>query len=207
MKQGRFIVIEGGDGSGKSSAVSWLKTELTDLPVLFTREPGGTDAAEEIRDVIVKNRAEPLEVRTQLFLFEAARTEHVEKKIVPALAAGTHVVCDRFSASSYAYQVIAGNAEHLKDFFLSVDDVARAGLEPDLTILLDVDPEVGLRRKHISGEELNTFDTKELAFYHAVRRGVKEYLAEKPHVIIDAGQTREQVREEVKRVILKTIQS
>ncbi|MEK7613410.1 MAG: dTMP kinase [Patescibacteria group bacterium] len=203
MKKGVFIAIEGGDGSGKSSAVQWLKQELGEEKFLFTREPGGIDSAEEIRNVLVKHREQDLEVLTQLFLFEAGRTEHVTKKIRPALESGMHVITDRFSASSYAYQVVAGGAPHLKSFFEDADQRARGGLLPDLTIFLDVAPEIGIARKSSSGDELNTFDTKELAFYTNVRNGVKEYLADKPHVTINAEQSQENVRGAIKKEILK----
>lgn len=203
MNKGVFIAIEGGDGSGKSSVVAWLKQELGEEKFLFTREPGGTDAAEEIREVLVKHREQDLEVLTQLFLFEAGRTEHVVKKIRPALESGRHVVTDRFSASSFAYQVVAGGAPHLKAFFEMADALARGGLTPDLTLFLDVSPEVGLARKGTSGDALNTFDKKDMAFYVNVRRGVKEYLADKPHVIIDAEKPQQNVREEIKKIILE----
>jgi len=203
MKKGVFITIEGGDGSGKSSAIEWLKQEIGEERFLFTREPGGTEAAEEIRNVLVKHRDQNLEVLTQLFLFEAGRTEHVSKKIRPALDAGIHVISDRFSASSYAYQIVAGNAPHLKSFFEEADALARAGLTPDLTLFLDVDPQVGLARKGASGDALNTFDRKEMDFYVNVRHGVKEYLVDKPHVIIDAEKPQQEVREEIKKIILE----
>lgn len=205
--RGKFIVIEGGDGSGKSSAVSWLKDELKGEPILFTREPGGTEAAEEIRDMLVKKREEPLDVFTELLLFEAARREHAMKKIAPALEAGTHVVCDRFSASTYAYQIVAGGASDYERLFHMLDAFARGSATPDFTIYLDVDPEVGIARKHSSGDELNVFDEKELAFYTAVRDGIKRYIKDVPHAIIDASAPQQEVREAVKGAIIAQLNS
>ncbi|XKT74578.1 MAG: dTMP kinase [Patescibacteria group bacterium UBA2163] len=204
--KGKFIVLEGGEGAGKSSAISWLKDELSAEHILFTREPGGTFNAEEIREVILKHRDDDLDSLTQILLFEAARREHVLNKVIPALKEGTHVICDRFSASTYAYQIIAGGSDAYKDFFLRVDALAVDGAIPDHTILLDVDPEIGIARRNGAAEDNNVFDDKKLEFHQNVRIGMKEYLAERPHTIIDAGQTQDEVREAVKHVIMKEIQ-
>jgi len=206
MKRGMFIVIEGGDGSGKSSAVSWLKDELKGGNIVFTREPGGTEAGEKIRETLVKKRDEDLGILTQILLFEASRHEHMVKKVIPALERGTHVICDRFSGSTYAYQICAGGGRAYEELFLTLDAAARTEVEPDATIYLDVDPAEGLKRKHASGDELNTFDEKELEFYTIVREGIRTYLKTRPHTIIDAGKPQSEVREEVKRAILSYIQ-
>lgn len=198
-------MLEGGEGSGKSSAVSYLRDELPAEQFLFTREPGGTENAEEIRGIILRTRPEPLDTLSQLLLFEAARREHVSKTILPALERGFNVICDRFSASTYAYQIIAGDGGAYKDFFLEVDALARASTVPDHTIFLDIDPAVGLARKTDSGEHLNVFDEKDLAFHRSVRAGIREYLENKSHTVIDAGQSQPEVREEVKQVILSLI--
>ena len=193
---GRFVVIEGGEGAGKSSLVATLKSRLP-YTYVFTREPGGTDAAEELRNTIVAKRAAPLDVLTQILLFAAARREHMQKVVLPALARGQHVICDRFSASTYAYQVVAGAGAAYKDFFNIVDDLVRAGTEPGLWVFLDIEPAIGLARKSSSGDVLNAFDEKDLAFHEAVRRGMKEYLAPRRHVVIDASKSKEEVLKEV----------
>lgn len=199
---GKFIVLEGGEGSGKTSAVSWLKDELPAAQFLFTREPGGTENAEEIREVVLKNRSEQLDTFTQILLFEAARREHVSKKIIPALESGTHVICDRFSSSTYAYQIIAGAGAEYEKIFLDIDRAARNGLEPDLTIFLDIEPKVGVARKVSSDEDLNVFDTQNLSFHEKVRSGIQAYLQKRNHVIIDAGKTQSEVREAIKETIV-----
>lgn len=203
-KRGKFIVFEGGDGSGKSSAVSWLKEELKDRDVLFTREPGGTDFAEEIRDTLVKKRKVDLDVLTQILLFEAGRREHMVTKIIPALERGTHVICDRFSASTYGYQIAGEPAPEYQELFFTIDEAVRRGIAPDLTFFLDVDPAVGIARKKKSGDPLNTFDVKEPDFYVRVREGIMAYLKEKSHVVIDANKPIDNVREEIISA-LKTI--
>lgn len=203
MGKGKFIVIEGGEGSGKSSAVAWLKSKFPENSLVFTREPGGTEAAEEIRAVLIKKRSEHLDVLTQIALFAAARREHMRTKVIPALKVGKHVICDRFSASTYAYQIVAGNGAEHKKFFEIVDTAARDGIEPDLTVFLDVDPTIGLARKSSSGDELNVFDERELSFHEAVRRGMKEYLTTRPHTVVDASQSQQQVREAVYDAVKK----
>ncbi len=199
------MVIEGGEGSGKSSAVSWLKTELGEENIVFTREPGGTENAEEIRELILKKRGDPLDVLTQLLLFEAVRREHVLKKIAPALASGKHVVCDRFSASTFAYQIVAGAGSAYEEFFLATDTLVKGDIEPAHTIFLDVTPEVGLARRANSGEALNVFDEKSVAFHRSVADGIRRYLAARPHTVIDADQGQQEVRDGVKRVILSVL--
>ncbi len=202
MKRGLFIVLEGGEGSGKSSVVSWLKDELPKNDFLFTREPGGVENAEEIREVVLKNRQEQLNTFTQILLFEAARHEHVSKKIIPALEAGRHVVCDRFSSSTYAYQIIAGAGAEYEKLFLEIDRTARNGLEPDLTVFLDVDPAVGLQRKVSSHDPLDVFDQQDISFHEKVREGIKSYLQKRNHTIIDAGKAQNEVREAIKEAVL-----
>lgn len=205
MARGKFIVLEGGEGSGKSSAVSWLKSELSEDDFVFTREPGGTPNAEEIRNTIISHREDELDTLTHLLLFEAARREHVLKKITPALKSGKHVICDRFSASTYAYQIIAGEHEELREFFLSTDALVRNNIDPDIIIFLDIDPRIGMERKNSSGERLNVFDEKDIEFHDKVRRGLQEYTKDRPSVTIDASKTQQEVRDAVKRAILETI--
>jgi len=200
--RGKFIVLEGGEGAGKSSTIAWLKGKLPKGKFIFTREPGGTKNAEEIREIIVAKREDELDTLTLLLLFEAARREHVLKTITPALEAGKHVVCDRFSASTYAYQIVAGEHEDLKKFFLEIDDLVCDDVVPDHTLFLDLDPNIGIARKSESGDRLNVFDEKALVFHESVRTGMTEYLAGVPHTIIDAGKPQEEVRERIKEVIL-----
>lgn len=201
MKKGLFIVLEGGEGSGKSSAVQWLKEQLSSEEFLFTREPGGVENAEEIREVVLKKRESPLDTLTHLLLFEAARREHVVKKILPTLAKGTHVICDRFSASTYGYQIVAGEGGSYEALFKTIDDTVREGHQPDLTIFLDLDPAVGIARKVGSNEALNAFDEQELAFHEQVRFGIRSYIQNINHRVVDASKTREEVRSEIQSII------
>lgn len=206
MNWGKFIVLEGGDGAGKSTAAAWLAEEFKTANIVFTREPGGTDSAEEIRETLVRKRGEELDVFTELLLFEAARREHVTKKIIPALESGAHVICDRFSAATYGYQIVAGKGQEYETLFFLLDEKARAGREPDLTVYLEVDPEIGIARKRGSGDALNIFDEKQTTFHERVNEGIRRYLRERPHIIIDANKSQEEVRMEVKRAILSYIE-
>lgn len=206
MMRGKFITLEGGDGSGKTTTATWLKGELKDRGILFTREPGGTESAEEIRHILIKKRDEELDVLTQILLFEAGRREHVMKTIIPALEAGRHVVSERFSASTYGYQIIAGEGARYEKLYLAIDAEARNRIEPDLVIFLDVEPEIGLTRKRLLGGEPDTFEEKELMFHTKVRSGIRNYVQDTVHVTIDSTNAgAEKVREAVKHAILSCI--
>ena len=199
---GKFIIIEGGDGSGKSSVIEFLEERLTE-DTLFTREPGGTPAAEDMRKVILGKYETPLDAFTLMLLLTASRREHTVKIIKPALAAGRHVLSSRYSASTYAYQVVAGGVS--KEFFMTLDPLSRDGLEPDLWIFLDLDPAVGLARKKGYKAELDHFERQALPFHEAVRAGTKEYISSRPHAIIDAGRSKEEVFATVYDVIKKVL--
>ncbi len=190
--RGRFIVLEGGEGSGKSRLQRALMERLTadGYRIEARREPGGTPLGERIRELI---NADALgDDVAELLLFEAARAHLVERAIRPALAAGTHVLCDRFTASSVAYQSFG----RLLDRALveQANAIATRGLEPDLTLLLDVPPSVGLARRQ-EGGSITHFDMLPLGFHERVRDGYVELARESGGSwrIIDAGRPFEAV--------------
>ena len=117
MKRGKFIVLEGGDGTGKSACKAYLQEKLAGRKIIFTHEPGGTEIGQEIREVLLKPRSGPFDPLTELLLFTASRAQHLSQLIGPALARGQSVVCDRFAAASFAYQICAGNRRGLESFF------------------------------------------------------------------------------------------
>lgn len=195
-KRGKFIVIEGGDGSGKSSVMVYLKEMLARERVVFTHEAGGTPAGSEIRGVILGHECAP---ETELLLFSADRAHHLDTLIRPALAKGTHVVCDRFSASTYAYQVHGGPAS-IKKLFATVDDVVVGRTEPDLYIYLDVSPKIARARMQKRGR-VDRIEIRPEAFHTKVRKGYHSYLASRPHVVIDAAEEIEVVRRAVESVV------
>ncbi len=164
---GKLIVLEGGEGSGKSRLQRALAERLTanGLRVVTTREPGGTPLGERIRDILLADRSvdDPL---AELLLFEAARAHLVQEIVRPSLAAGAIVLCDRFAASSVAYQSVGRGLP--RDVVERANAIATDGLTPDLTLLLDLPVEQGLARRAAGGGE-NAFDREDIAFHQRVR--------------------------------------
>lgn len=195
---GVFITLEGGEGSGKSTQAqllkSWFAEAFPGREILVTREPGGTEQAEEIRAILVNGATDKLSVQAEALLMIAARTEHVQKIIQPALRRDAIVICDRFSDSTLVYQGLA----HDKDITLlrSIHQFGFGDLRPDLTFVLDLPPEQGLKRAEARVQVQNTesrFEEKGLAFHSRVRDGFIELAAQEPDriVIIDASGTPE----------------
>ncbi len=183
-----FITLEGTEGCGKTSQVAPLAEylRLQGWDVLTTREPGGTPIGEQIRDVLHSLDNTEMHARTEILLFQAARAQHVEQVIRPHLERGGVVMCDRYADSTVAYQGY-GRAQPLEPLRALVD-YATGGLKPDLTLLLDLDVEVGLRRR-AKGGEWNRLDALEVAFYQRVRQGYFELVRAEPErwVVIDAS--------------------
>ena len=205
---GLFITLEGGEGSGKSTQARLLKRWLSDVfpgrEILVTREPGGTEQAEEIRAILVNGAADKLSVQTEALLMIAARTEHVQKIIQPALFRDAIVICDRFSDSTLVYQGLAQGKDI--DLLRSIHEFGFSDLRPDLTFVLDVSPEQGLKRAEDRLQLNNAesrFEDKGLAFHRRVRDGFIELAAQDPQrfVIIDASGTAEQTDEQVRQQI------
>lgn len=189
----RFIVFEGGEGSGKSTASAAVAERLraAGVSVVHTREPGGTRAGELVRGLL----HEPLTPWAELFAFLVARAQLVEEVIRPALARGETVICDRFSPSTFAYQVHArGLDEHQ---VRTANAIATGGLEPDLVVYLDIDPEIGLRRKHGETEAIRT-GLEGLAFHRKVREGYLVQATADPArwLVIDATRPPDEVAEQ-----------
>lgn len=172
MRGGIFITIEGGEGAGKTTLIQALaqKARATGNEVMITREPGGIPIAEAIRAVILEKENTAMDARTEALLYAAARRQHLVEKVIPALQKGLIVLCDRFVDSSLAYQ---GHARGLGfDEVWEINRFATEGCMPDLTLYLDIDPEVGLARIGQNGErEVNRLDLESLAFHRRVREG------------------------------------
>ena len=195
-----FIVFEGGEGSGKSTAAAALAQALRARghEVLLTREPGSTPAGELVRALL----HEPLVPWAEAFAFLAARAQLVAEVIRPALDRGVVVVCDRFSASTFAYQGYARGLD--LGTLRTANNAATLGLEPALTVLLDIDPEIGLRRKLGEAEAIRT-GLETLEFHRRVRAGYHALMAEAPSgswVKIDATLPAADVAEAVQRAVL-----
>lgn len=187
-----FITFEGPEGSGKSTQIRWLAAalEARNLPVLSTREPGGTTIGNAIRAILLDPARTEMSPRAETLLFNAARAQIVDQIIRPALAVGTVVLCDRYADSTLAYQGY-GHGQELEPL-RRLGDYATVGLKPDLTIFLDIDVQEGLRRKQSGGaEEWNRMEEKALAFHQAVRRGYLQLAADEPDrwLVVDAAQS------------------
>lgn len=208
-KQGLFVTFEGGEGTGKSTQIRMLADRLRrrGVDVLVTREPGGSPGAEAVRHVILSGAAEEYGTRMEAILFAAARNDHVEEIIRPALASGAVVLCDRFMDSSRVYQGITGNLE--PGFVQNLERVAVNGVIPDCTIILDVPASEGLRRARLrSGEgeqatEPDRFEKEELDT-HEKRREAFLDIAEADPLrcrVVDAAGAAEGIAEKVFAII------
>jgi dTMP kinase len=199
-----FITFEGGEGSGKSTAIKRIVAQLEKegYQVVLTREPGGTPISEEIRNVILDKKNTDMDPRTEALLYAASRRQHIVQKILPALKEGKLVLCDRFLDSSLAYQ---GGARGLGiENVLNVNLFATEGLEPDLTVLFDISPEEGLARIAAnSGREVNRLDVEKLSFHKKVREAFHTLAKANPkrYAIIDASKDKETVYQEAYQAI------
>lgn len=199
-----FITLEGPDGSGKTSQVAPLAAFLQaqGYEVVTTREPGGTSISNQVRDIVL-TRMDNVEMhpRTEILLFCAARAQLVEEFIRPQLAAGKIVICDRYADSTLAYQGFGHGVEIgiLKNLLA----FATGGLWPDLTLLLDVEAEIGLRRRQKEGEEWNRLDAYAIQFHRQVQQGYHRLAAENPARwrTIDASRSPLEVQNQMQAVV------
>ena len=204
---GLFVTFEGGEGAGKSTQIRLLAEALRErgLTVLMTREPGGSKGAEAVRHVLLSGAAEPYGIRMEAILFAAARSDHVEQAIRPALFRGTVVLCDRFMDSSRVYQGITGNLE--QPFIEALERVAINGIVPDCTIIFDLPAAVGLERarKRSAGpeEQPDRFEKEKLET-HEKRREAFLDIAEREPLrcrVVDATKTQEAIAAEVLAIV------
>jgi dTMP kinase len=197
-----FITLEGPEGSGKTSHIPHLVEYLRGkgYVVFPTREPGGTSISEQIRNILHDMKNAEMHPRTETLLYQAARAQIVEQVIKPRLADGEIVISDRYYDSTIAYQGY-GHQQDLEQIRALVR-YATGGLVPDLTILLDLDVETGLKRKQ-KGNEWNRMDAYTVEFHQRVRAGYLEMVKQEPHrwAVVDAAQPWERVQEELRRVI------
>ena len=199
-RRGKFITFEGIDGAGKSThiatVVDWLSAR--GLEVVSTREPGGMPLGEKLRELLLH---EPMHLETEALLMFAARREHLALVIEPALARGAWVVCDRFSDATYAYQ--GGGRGLDKEKFAALERWVHGHLQPDLTFLFDLPPEVACERIARQGRELDRFEQERADFHLRVRQAYLERAVEAPQRIrvINAGQGQDEIKRVVEGIV------
>lgn len=200
---GLFITFEGPDGCGKSTQIAPLADYLRSKGrvVYTTREPGGTEISDQVRQIIMAMKNTSMHPRTELLLFLSARAQLVEEVIRPRLAAGEIVISDRYADSTLAYQGYGHGVD--RDVIRNLLAFATGGLKPDLTLLLDVDAETGLRRRQTGGGEWNRLDAYQLEFHRRVREGYHELASLEPErwVTVDAAQTPEMVQLAIRGIV------
>ena len=202
----RFITIEGGEGAGKSTMIErisdWL--EQAGYRVVTTREPGGTDLAEKLREILLDRQNVSLSSKAELMLMFAARAQHLAELIRPALLRGETVLCDRFTDATWAYQ--GGGRELPRQDIATLEQLVHGDLQPDLTLLLDLPVELGLRRASDRGEA-DRFEQESLEFFERVRAAYLERARSAPQrfAVIDASKTVDEVWSQIESVLQEQI--
>jgi dTMP kinase len=189
MLRGKFLTIEGTEGVGKSTNLAFVRDWLQakGVEVVVTREPGGTPLAEEIRSLLLAKRDEPVNETAELLLVFAARAQHIAQVIQPALARGAWVLSDRFTDATFAYQ--GGGRGLSTETIAQLEQLVQGSLRPDLTLILDIDVELGLNRARQRGE-LDRFESETMAFFERVRSAYRARAEQAPsrYALVDAGQ-------------------
>lgn len=203
-----FITLEGPEGCGKTSQLPALAEYLREAgyDVIVTREPGGTAVGDQIREILMNLQNVSIIPRTEILLFLAARAQHVEELIRPALAQGKVVLCDRYGDSTLAYQGF-GHRTDLETLQMLLA-FATGGLKPDLTLLVDVPVEEGMARKRVNSAEWNRLDAYALAFHERVRQGYFALAEAEPDrwLIIDATKDQNTVQQALREAILSRLE-
>lgn len=206
MKQGLFITLEGGEGVGKSTNLSFIKEllEQAGVTVVTTREPGGTAFAEKIRQLLLDNKGESVSEFAELLLMFAARAQHIQHVIQPALAQGKWVLCDRFTDATYAYQ--GGGRGMDVSSIAWLEEKVQGSLKPDLTLLLDAPINVGMERVNKRGE-LDRFEQEKETFFEKVRACYLQRAEQNPQqmIVINAAQSLDKVQESISLTIQKLL--
>ena len=200
---GFFLTIEGGEGAGKTTAIGFVKEWLQQQSHDFveTREPGGTQLAEELRALLLAPHEETISDTTELLMMFAARSQNLTENIEPALAAGKVVVCDRFTDATYAYQGGGRGIDRQK--IATLEQLVQGDLRPDMTLLLDVDPEIGMARARgraeEQGGELDRIEREAMAFFYRVRNTYLARAKQCPgqYAVIDASQSIDSVKQQI----------
>jgi dTMP kinase len=199
-KKGKFITLEGGEGVGKTTNIPFIKEYLKKqaIEVVVTREPGGTQLAEKIRDLLLQNKnEESVSNHAEILLIFAARAQHIKHVINPALEAGNWVLCDRFTDATYAYQ--GGGRGMSLDAITWLENFVQGNLRPDLTLLLDMPVEAGMHRAKNRGGVIDRFESEHLQFFNQVRQVYLQQAQKYPEriKIIKANQPLDSVQKDI----------
>jgi dTMP kinase len=198
LMKGKFITIEGIEGAGKSSCIGFLREHICaqGKGVVETREPGGTHLGEALRDLLLGHQQADMSKEAELLLMFAARAQHLQTRIIPALQQGDWVLCDRFTDATYAYQ--GGGRGIAAERIAIIEDWVQGGLRPDLSILLDIPVAQGLERAR-QRASLDRFESESLVFFEAVRQRYLQIAREHPErvMVVDASVDREAVRRQL----------
>ena len=208
QKRGLFLTLEGAEGVGKSTNIEFLTHYLEErgIDYVLTREPGGTQLAERIRQLLLEVHEERMSELTELLLVFAARAQHIEKLIEPALAAGKWVLCDRFTDATFAYQG-AGRGLSVEKIS-QLQSMVQETLRPDLTIILDLDPAIGMERANQRGE-LDRFEQEQQSFFRRVRQAYLDMAAAEPDrcIVIDASKPLDAVKHDLLQALARRLES
>ncbi len=206
MQQGLFITLEGVEGAGKSTLMSYVAEILSETgnEVIQTREPGGTKTGELIRNILLDSKNVGVTDDTELLLMFAARAQHINEVINPALASGKFVLCDRFTDASYAYQGGGRGIEASR--IQKLEDWVQQGLKPNLTLLFDLDVETGLRRAG-KRSKADRFEQEELGFFERIRSCYLERAKNEPKRfrVIDSSQPFDNVKQQIQNILKEII--
>ncbi|TXL15867.1 dTMP kinase [Methylococcaceae bacterium HT4] len=202
MMSARFITLEGGEGVGKTTNIAYIQSLLKseNIPLVLTREPGGTALAENIRQLLLDKEQEAIAEQTELLMMFAARAQHIKHVIKPALDRGDWVLCDRFTDATYAYQGGGRNMDLSTIQWL--ENFVQADLRPDLTLLLDAPIELGMQRAQQRGK-LDRFESEKMAFFDKVRQVYLSIAEQQPKrvKIVDATQSLDNVQSQIKQIL------
>lgn len=203
--RGKFIVIDGCEGAGKTTMIKSLVESLPNKKIIVTHEPGGTPFADKIRELVLSSDASKSPAEVIFGLVWAARAEHLKNKVIPALKSGITVITDRFDSSTFAYQISAQKAPHLEKLFWQVREVYLKDAKPDLYVFFDVDPKIGLERVAKRKERKTHFDNRELEYHKRVRTGFKTFFKKVPNKTINASRTLEEVQKDFVNIMKKNV--
>lgn len=203
MNTGFMVVFDGSNGAGKTTVINEVEKYIAQkgLDVVLTREPGGTNIGEKIRNIILDPTTPEMCDTTELMLFGAGRAQHIQEKIKPALQAGKIVISDRFDAATFSFQHYARGIDLTN--IMQINDLALAGFKPDMNVILDLDPVEGLNRVMSRGEGLDRLEDEKLDFLVKARNGYLTQAKEQPErfEVIDASQSKAAVLSDVIKVI------